>query len=295
MNNVKCFDIGGIVWKIVSKYEYKLPENVQEFQIANITGDRKIIEVIVEDEKNCHLNLIDQDCKYSYTNWIEVIKRGDLQIFSYSPDGISPISKLVYERQCTTAYLYINDSLYDYDSMVSLIESTPFLMLNMLVQLDNDGFLIHTSAFEVQNKGALFSGESGSGKTTLTTLMNKYSKNKILTDETAIIRKKGNIYFVYGTPWKGSGAEYYKNDFGELKSISFIYHGKGNYMKSLTRNEMIRNTMKQSFPYFWDSHCMTRLFAIVCDLVNSIEVNKLYFLPNETVVDYIEEYVRELK
>lgn len=207
---------------------------------------------------------------------------------------ISPISKLIYKKGDKCAFFYIKKEVYNYDTMVSLIESTPFLMLNMLVQLENNGFLIHTSAFDMKGKGMLFSGESGAGKTTLTSLIDKYSDYKILTDETAVIKICNERIMIYGTPWKGSGAQYYSNSVCVLKGINFIYHGLKNNMEILEKEETIRLLMKQSFPYFWDRNSMAKLFSIINRIIYKIEIRKLFFLPNETVVKYINKYLEEL-
>lgn len=294
MNNTRYFSIGGILWKIISKFEYKLTGNVLEFQNESEITDRDYFEVLVESYDSYDLNECEMHCKYNNNEWLEVKCDADTEVFSYATDTISPISKLVYKKSDKCAWIYINKEEYNYDTMVSLVESTPFLMLNMLVQLENKGFLIHTSAFDMKGKGMLFSGESGAGKTTLTSLISKYSDYKILTDETAVVRLCDDKIMIYGTPWKGSGAQFYSSSGCMLKGINFIYHGLENKLETIEKEEAIRLLIKQSFPYFWDKSSMAKLFSVINSIIYKIEMRKLFFLPDNTVVDYINRYLREL-
>lgn len=290
MNNIRYFSIGGMLWKIVSQFKYKLTENVLEFQNKSEIIDRDCFDVLVEEDENYDLNEQEMHCKYN-NEWLVVKCDTDTEVFSYAVDTISPISKVVYKKNDRCAWIYINKEKYNYDTMVSLIESTPFLMLNMLVQLENRGFFVHTSAFDMQGKGMLFSGKSGAGKTTLTSLISKYSDYKVLTDETAIVKLCGDKIMIYGTPWKGSGAQFYSNSGCVLKQINFIYHGLENKMESIENEEAIRLLIKQSFPYFWDKKSMAKLFSIINGIIYKVEMKKLFFLPNETAVNYIKRYM----
>lgn len=293
MNSVRYFSIGGILWKVTSKFEYRLTENIIEFQKENGIDDN-YFEVLVDSDDSYNLNEHEMKCKYTNDEWLEVKYDSDIEVFSYATDTISPISKLVYKRRGNCAWIYINKEKYNYDTMVSLVESTPFLMLNMLVQLENKGFLIHTSAFDINGKGLLFTGESGAGKTTLTSLISEYSDYKILTDETAVVRLYDDKIIIYGTPWKGSGAQFYSNSEAVLWGINFLYHGLENRMETVELEEAIRLLMRQSFPYFWDKNSMAKLFSVINNIIYKIKIRNFSFLPDETVIDYINKYLKEL-
>lgn len=59
------------------------------------------------------------------------------------------------------------------------------------------GMLLHASSVVIAEKGFVFMGDEGAGKSTIRTLLSQYMS---LGDDTAIIRKRGNKIYLYGSP-----------------------------------------------------------------------------------------------
>lgn len=60
-------------------------------------------------------------------------------------------------------------------------------------------FILHTSAVLANNKAYLFLGRSGSGKSTIAKLLAK--KYQVLCDDMAFVRREGDKYYFYQTPF----------------------------------------------------------------------------------------------
>jgi len=67
--------------------------------------------------------------------------------------------------------------------------------------LSGQGFLMHSSAVDLENNGVLFFGRSGAGKTTICTM---FGQDNILNDEINLIHKRKNDVYIYSTPFLGS-------------------------------------------------------------------------------------------
>lgn len=64
--------------------------------------------------------------------------------------------------------------------------------------LAGNGFILHSSASNINGRAFLFTGNNGAGKSTIMKLLK--SKYPALADDTVIIKKDNNKYFIYQTP-----------------------------------------------------------------------------------------------
>lgn len=65
--------------------------------------------------------------------------------------------------------------------------------------MKDDGFILHGSASLINNQAYVFTGDSGAGKSTVVKLL--LGDYKPLADDAIIIKKEGNTYFCYQTPF----------------------------------------------------------------------------------------------
>lgn len=96
---------------------------------------------------------------------------------------------------------------------------------------------------------------------------------------------------IYGTPWKGSGAEFYQNDSSTLKKIIFIKHGLINSLERISNAESTKQILMQSFPFFWDKKNTLKVFSLIQELLKSIEVYEIVLLPDKSIIPLIDELV----
>lgn len=102
------------------------------------------------------------------------------------------------------------------------------------------GFILHASAVKIGDKACIFLGKSTSGKSTIVRLIK--ATYTPLADDTIVIKREKNKYYLYGTPFlekqrwiKRENKNY------ELTYVMFIYKGKETNIKRVTNNLEILN------------------------------------------------------
>lgn len=286
------YKIGGILCEINNSYEFGIPKNVNAFETdfkPNYAEDKIKIDVL--NDNMFTFDLGNANLIYTNNNWLSIFEKNDNLIYSYKPDGICPISYMLLDKKEKTILCYINVKNVSAKS-VNILESTPFMICFMMLLIDMNGFLIHTSAIEISEYGFCFSGKSGSGKSTISRLFLTFSPYTVLTDETAIIRKINEQWVLFGTHWKGSGGDIYSNKSCELKGIYFIYHGQDNQIIPVEKKEALEIMVTQVFPFFWDQNSMLKLFTMLKKLTDDIKIQKYYFLPQKTAIEKVKRDIK---
>lgn len=188
-----------------------------------------------------------------------------------------------------TCIFQIDASLFSINSTHPL-ETTPFLMCNMLFLSNEGGVLLHSCAASVHKNGYLFCGESGAGKTTISRLLSSHKDFHILTDETVLLHQEPNGEFViYGSPWKGSGADFYNKEGIVLRAIFFISHGN-NDMETIHKKAAVRILFKQAFPAFWDKRIMLLNFTTIGRVSKKVPMMAFGFRPDEECIKKVLAY-----
>lgn len=279
----KFFSIGGLTIKIETKYQHPSPLNVFAFEIAADDNVDLRIQVLSNNQFFHELG----NKKYFDKDWFSTYEtnEGDTT-FIFLPDKICNITHIWIKSNKKEAEIFIDEGLLS-EKNISIIETTPFLMLFMTVLVKHNGFILHSAGVSINDKGYIFCGRSGSGKTTISNLFRQSGKAVLLTDEALLIRKQGSDVRIYGTPWKGSGDDIYNNSNVILECIYFIFHGEKNECSEIDKREAIKILVKQAFPYFWDKRLMLKSFSLMTAVTNIVPCSNLYFLPDDSVVSYI--------
>lgn len=275
------YSIGGIRIRIQTDYLFSCPPHVYAFLSEGVDED---IKIKVLSNKQFRYNMNNK--KYEDEGWFSVCENdaGD-RLFAFIPDEICNITYLFIPRNGKEIEIFIEEDLIS-EKNISIIETTPFLMCYMMILARHNGIILHSSGLSINEKGFIFCGKSGSGKTTISNLFIKSNYATLLTDEALILRKNGDSFIMYGSPWKGSGDNIYSNTSSTLNHIYFIFHGKQNRCDNINKREAISALVKQAFPFFWDKKLMLLSFSLITELTNAIPCNRLFFLPNDSIVDF---------
>jgi len=284
MNNISLY-LGGGRWDVYCPYEFPMPEHIKEFlYLGNKSNTDFCVKVIVRSDIEINYN----ELKKIYCNEDWLVSYRDQEnnyVLSFLSDEISCISAIKILANFSEVEIYICEEKIS-EHNISLFETTPFLMGSMMILLNNNGVVLHSSAMILNNQGILFCGESGAGKTTISEIFSK-SPSTVLTDESVILRKINEKLYMYGSPWKGSGANFYKNACHEVNYLYFIYHGKSNKLVDINKNAQLKILLKQVFPFFWDRKYMLKSFAFISRIPEYTICKRLYFKPNNSIVDFI--------
>ena len=151
-------------------------------------------------------------------------------------DIVIPITEQFFiDRQKEHPELTLEECEYLYTSSCFYTELIKF-----------GGIMLHSSCVQYENYAYLFSANSGVGKSTHTHLwLEKFPTAEILNDDKPAIRKIGDKYYAFGTPWSGKFDESI-NTKTEIAGITFLSRGETNEIIRVAGEEAMFDFMNQT-------------------------------------------------
>jgi hypothetical protein len=162
------------------------------------------------------------------------------------------------------------------------------LLMHLLSQ--KQGAVVHAAGMTLHGSGYIFPGRSGAGKSTIARLLSGRHETGMLSDDRIIIRRHGDTFRAYGTPWPGD-AGIAENVSAQLDGIIFIHHDSCNRMKELAPREAWKMLIPVTSIPWYDEKTLSDILRLCEDLVYNIPVYELYFRPDSTATDYLEEFL----
>jgi len=162
-------------------------------------------------------------------------------------------------------------------------------LLLMYVLARNGGAILHAAGVEILGKGYIFPGRSGAGKSTLARQLNDAARGEVLSDDRVAVRKIGNDFSMFGTPWPGeAGAAL--NKAAPLSGIFFISQGTENRIRDLNRQEALERLLPVTSIPWYDREVMIEILDLCDDLSSYVPAYELCFRPDGEVVHVLEEF-----
>jgi hypothetical protein len=147
------------------------------------------------------------------------------------------------------------------------------------------GFLVHAASAIRNGKAFLFAGVSGAGKTTMTRLAPP--DVTLLTDEISYVRKTGESYTAFGTPFAGELAKAGENVSAPLAALYLLKQGPANRIEDVTAAEATRGLLANILFFAEDSELVRMVFQAACEFVGRVPVRRLTFTPDARVWELI--------
>jgi hypothetical protein len=158
------------------------------------------------------------------------------------------------------------------------------LFVSLMAQ--HDGMLLHAQGIVRNGKGYVFTGQSGAGKSTLARLWAASGEATVLGEETLILRRRGNEYWVYGTPWIGE--EGHSSPQGApLSGVYFIHHDMKNSTNRLTASRALEKLLTRSYLVAYEPLAARKGLDLGIDLVSVVPMYDFGFLPDLSAVSFI--------
>lgn len=176
-----------------------------------------------------------------------------------------------------------NRNPYAVDSVLRIVHS--------LILACRGGFLLHAASGIHNRKAYIFSGISGAGKTTMARLAPR--DVVLLTDEVSYIRRQGDQYLAFGTPFSGELARVGNNCSAQVAALFFLEKDGENRFDSLPASHAVQRLMRNILFFAHDSNLVERIFATACDFVSRVPVYELAFYPDARVWEEIMNFGRE--
>jgi hypothetical protein len=158
-------------------------------------------------------------------------------------------------------------------------------IVHTLVLAESGGFLVHSASAIRNGKAFLFAGVSGAGKTTISRLAP--ADATLLTDEISYVRKQGDGYVAYGTPFNGEFAKLGENVSAPVAVLYLLAQGPENRIDPVGEADAGRELLGNILFFAEDPEFVHRAFQAACDFVHRVPVRRLTFVPDARVWELI--------
>jgi hypothetical protein len=158
-------------------------------------------------------------------------------------------------------------------------------IVHTLVLARQGGFLLHSASAIRNGKAFLFAGVSGAGKTTISRLAP--ADATLLTDEISYVRKQGDVYIAYGTPFTGELAKLGENASAPVEVLYLLAQGPENRIEPVSVADAGRELLANMLFFAEDPEMVHWAFQAACDFVHRVPVRRLTFVPDARVWEMI--------
>ena len=158
-------------------------------------------------------------------------------------------------------------------------------IVHTLVLARQGGFLLHSASAIRNGKAFLFAGVSGAGKTTISRLAPPDAT--LLTDEISYVRKLGEDYVAFGTPFTGELAKLGENTSAPVAALYLLAQGPENRIEPVATADAGRELLANMLFFAEDQELVHCAFQAACDFVHRVPVYRLTFMPDARVWEMI--------
>ncbi|MGA1868374.1 MAG: hypothetical protein ACMUJM_07485 [bacterium] len=161
-------------------------------------------------------------------------------------------------------------ALYSFDSFLRIMYS--------LILPQMEGFLVHAASVVKDEMGYVFMGRSGAGKSTIALYSSYYT---VLSDEISLIKKIGDQYILYSTPFWGEQEIKGGNFYVPLAGICQLRQNSQLSLRRLGKREALRYLMENILYFAKEPFLTNQIFHNCSDFIEKIDIFVLSFQKNE--------------
>lgn len=212
---------------------------------------------MIKGYKICGLSL---KCDFRYET---MIKRSEKYLFPIEAADITiPYNPAAMEAYGKLAPLLNKDDL-------ELMYTAQRFYIDLL---KFDGFMLHSSAVEVDGRAYLFSAPSGTGKSTHTEQWLKLfgDKAQIINDDKPAIRIENGKIYAYGTPWSGKSDLNVNGGF-PIGGICVLERSETNFIEPLDEGTAVFSILNQTLRPS-DPQNMSMLLDLLDKVIKAVPV-----------------------
>jgi hypothetical protein len=159
-------------------------------------------------------------------------------------------------------------------------------ILHTLLLAERCGFLLHAASAVRNGRAFLFFGPSGAGKTTLARAAPPDAA--LLTDEISYLRRDGEKFLAYGTPFTGELEKPGENISTPIAALYHLVKAPTNRLTPMKPGDAVRALLESVLFFAEDPDLVKLVFQSVCDLVCQLPIYRLEFVPEKSVWDLIQ-------
>jgi hypothetical protein len=137
------------------------------------------------------------------------------------------------------------------------------------------GLLLHACGAVFDGKAFVFAGHSGDGKTTLARML-AAEGIELLSDERVAIRRQGNAFTAYGTPWPGEG-KVVSNAAYPLGAVFVLRKADQHRVRPARTAGLLAELLARSIVPYYLARETDRILRLAHDLVEALPLAELDF------------------
>ncbi len=154
-------------------------------------------------------------------------------------------------------------------------------------------FQLHASVIEWQGRGILFSAPSGTGKSTQADLWNRFENAGIINGDRATLRRIGDQFMVYGSPYAGTSG-IYRNVSVPVHAVVILSQGPENVIERLSVLEAFRKLYRECTVPMWNPSLSEQLLEEVLGFAEQVPAFHLSCRPDRGAVDVLKAELEKL-
>lgn len=155
------------------------------------------------------------------------------------------------------------------------------------VLLERGSFFLHASLISWKGKGILFSAPSGTGKSTQAQLWEIHEGAEIINGDRAIIRKKEDGYWAYGSPYAGTSG-IFKNKKAKIAAIFILKQSPINKVSELKAKDIFKKIFSETSVHASNTHYMEIITKLLLDAVWTIPIYQLECTPTIDAIETVK-------
>jgi hypothetical protein len=211
-------------------------------------------------------------------------------LFSSAALGPLPYKEAIFEHDFSSGEVTLRRSyLKSAQGVWPLEYPLDELLLQGLLARGRGAEIHACGVANAAGQGLLFVGQSGAGKTTMARLWEGLTGIKILSDDRIILRRVGDRFTMYGTPWHGEAALADPSS-AMIAGVFFLEHGDANTLVPLHGAVAATQLFACGFPPFHDRAGLDFTLAFFAELAGDVPCHELRFTPEAQVVEFVESW-----
>ena len=192
--------------------------------------------------------------------------------YIYNGNGKADIEFTVSKEDIEREKEYSKPEVFPNEYLESLALYRKFLTF----AFDHDTIILHSSSLAVDGNAYIFTAPSGTGKSTHARLWRETFGDRVvmINDDKPVIRKIGDEFFVYGTPWNGKH-HLDSNVKAKIKAICNLKRGEVNSLKEISAREMLFVLINQTLRPETEGQ-VEKLFTLLDKLLGSVSLYEMH-------------------
>jgi len=164
-------------------------------------------------------------------------------------------------------------------------------LLLMYALVERGGILVHAAGVEMHGSGYIFPGRSGAGKSTLARQLIHAGKGEVLSDDRVVVRKVGDNFHVFGTPWPGE-AGVAVNKGVPLAGMMFLSHDEHNRVVKLSGAEAVARLLPVVSVPWYDREVTEEILRFCDEFLTEVPAHELSFKPDKDIAGFLAGFVQ---